>query len=266
MEYNILIIGFGINQPETLQRKLALKNKTINTLVKSSFFDVAKALYYGNINTVIFSNYNQENDTIVYLKMLLHAFPRKNVIILWRGKNRENKNFLIQQGALNYLKEYDYENLQNTIEKDYNSVLNAPDPTDLTVAASKMLRALKDNYHIKKNTIGEISKKTGYSESTINQYIKKETGETVGKWITKLRINAAINLLINTDNPIKSITSEVGYNSEQGFIKAFKKMNGKTPTQYREDYYKKKEALNNGKKENTPQQTGKEKKKPEEPE
>lgn len=238
MEYKILFIEFGIQNIPILINKLQLKDKNITTYVNNSFFDVAVTLYENIINTVIISDYKGMHYTLIFLKMLLYAFPSKKVIILGQSKkNITNRFFYIQQGAMNYILSSDYENLKKTIELHYNSLLDSEEENPLSPAAHIILRIIKDNYHTKKNFIELVSRKSGYSASSINKVIKRETGKTVGKWVTELRINAAINLLTYTHLPIKSITSEVGYNSEQGFIKAFKSHTSKTPTQYRMNYY-----------------------------
>ena len=72
-----------------------------------------------------------------------------------------------------------------------------------------------------------------YSESTIYHSIKKDTGISLGGWINNLRINSSVKLLKSSLLPVKIISEKAGYNSIQGFIKAFKKVTGKTPSELR---------------------------------
>ena len=67
-----------------------------------------------------------------------------------------------------------------------------------------------------------------------NRIFLAHTGYTVMSYVNRMRCQKAILLLRNTDKTILDIALEVGYDSHEGFIKAFKKIYDVTPSDYRE--------------------------------
>ncbi|MDL2300950.1 AraC family transcriptional regulator [Lachnospiraceae bacterium OttesenSCG-928-D06] len=66
-----------------------------------------------------------------------------------------------------------------------------------------------------------------------SQLFKQEMGTTYIRYLTGLRIEHAIWLLLHTDLTVFSIASQVGYSDYFYFAKVFKKITGQTPTSYR---------------------------------
>lgn len=64
---------------------------------------------------------------------------------------------------------------------------------------------------------------------------KDEMGISVIDYINRRRISKAEYLLTDNDISIKNIAYSVGFTDQMYFSKVFKKLNGKTPTQFRKD-------------------------------
>ena len=71
------------------------------------------------------------------------------------------------------------------------------------------------------------------SADHLARIFKKETGETLVKYITDKRIHAAKELLSDTKTPISQVASEVGYDNYSYFTKIFKEKTGVSPGDYR---------------------------------
>ncbi|MDK8380684.1 MULTISPECIES: helix-turn-helix domain-containing protein [unclassified Granulicatella] len=71
------------------------------------------------------------------------------------------------------------------------------------------------------------------SADHLARVFKKETGETLVKYITDKRIHAAKELLLDTKTPISQVASEVGYDNYSYFTKIFKEKTGVSPGDYR---------------------------------
>ena len=71
------------------------------------------------------------------------------------------------------------------------------------------------------------------SADHLARVFKKETGETLVKYITDKRIHAAKELLSDTKTPISQVASEVGYDNYSYFTKIFKEKTGVSPGDYR---------------------------------
>lgn len=65
------------------------------------------------------------------------------------------------------------------------------------------------------------------------QLFKKETGKTYSQFLNEIRIEKSKELLKNTDMSILDIALSVGYNNQNYYTMAFKKITGVTPLKYR---------------------------------
>ncbi|QUI25414.1 AraC family transcriptional regulator [Vallitalea pronyensis] len=72
--------------------------------------------------------------------------------------------------------------------------------------------------------------------SNLSSFYKENTGENILESVTRYRMNAASNYLINSTLPIKEICTEIGYTNVSSFIRRFKQFHELTPGQYRELY------------------------------
>lgn len=68
----------------------------------------------------------------------------------------------------------------------------------------------------------------------LSRVFKAETGEGLLQYINKIRMEAAKQLLLETDQSIMQIAEAVGYGNSNSLIRAFKKYNGITPGKFRE--------------------------------
>ena len=82
-------------------------------------------------------------------------------------------------------------------------------------------------------TIEDVAACAGFSIDYFNKLFLAHTGFTVMAYINYTRCKKAVTALRNTDRSILDIALDVGYNSHEGFIKAFKKQYGMTPNEYR---------------------------------
>ena len=77
------------------------------------------------------------------------------------------------------------------------------------------------------------------SADHLARIFKKETGETLVKYITDKRINAAKSLLSQTNISISQVSCQVGYDNYSYFTKIFKQRTGLSPGDYRKTYQNK---------------------------
>lgn len=81
--------------------------------------------------------------------------------------------------------------------------------------------------------IGEIAKLTGMSRRNFDRRFKKVIGTSALSYLQKLRMEAAQDLLKNSNLSVSEIMFRVGYQDPAHFANLFKKQNGTTPRQYR---------------------------------
>ncbi|NLA85028.1 MAG: helix-turn-helix transcriptional regulator [Clostridiales bacterium] len=72
------------------------------------------------------------------------------------------------------------------------------------------------------------------SVAYLSRLFKEYTGESFSSYLENVRINQAKKLLMDSRMNIRVIAEKVGYTSANSFTRAFKKINGITPTDYRQ--------------------------------
>lgn len=82
-------------------------------------------------------------------------------------------------------------------------------------------------------SLDKIAEKAGYSKFHLHRIFSKIVGETIHKYIQKRRLTEAARKLVYTDDSIINIALISGYESQQAFTLAFKKMYKSSPQIYR---------------------------------
>lgn len=92
------------------------------------------------------------------------------------------------------------------------------------------------NMHYSENTLclKQIAHVFGFQEKYISKLFKTTYGENMSDVIEKVRMEQACGLLQTTEIRISDLSAMVGYNSDISFRRAFKKVTGVTPGEYRE--------------------------------
>lgn len=103
---------------------------------------------------------------------------------------------------------------------------------------SKYIQKLKE--YITENSNNDISlidaaEYIGLNSAYLSKLFKENFGQNFIDYLNITRINKAKQLLINTHLSVKEIGFIVGFNTIQNFMRAFKKYEGVTPGQYREN-------------------------------
>lgn len=91
----------------------------------------------------------------------------------------------------------------------------------------------KKNATDNKISVEEVARNAGFSIDYFNRIFLAHTGFTVMAYVNFVRLKKAALLLRTTDKSVLDIALEIGFDSHEGFIKAFKKKYGVTPSKYR---------------------------------
>lgn len=94
------------------------------------------------------------------------------------------------------------------------------------------LNAIHDNVNIPW-TVGSLAETAGMSRSAFAMRFKELLGQTPLDYVTEWRMQKAIQLLPKRDRKLIEIAQSVGYESDAAFSKAFKRVVGITPGEYR---------------------------------
>lgn len=90
-----------------------------------------------------------------------------------------------------------------------------------------------DKMYMQDISVSEIADSLGISRAYLNRIFQQELNVSIQNYLIDLRMNKAANLLASTMLSIKEISNQVGYNDQLVFSRAFKKVLGMSPKNYR---------------------------------
>jgi AraC-like DNA-binding protein len=82
-------------------------------------------------------------------------------------------------------------------------------------------------------TIDKLARHVGLSRAALARRFRELVGQPVFGYLTRIRIQRARELLQDSTMPIWEVANNVGYESDISFARAFRKLEGQTPTQFR---------------------------------
>lgn len=82
-------------------------------------------------------------------------------------------------------------------------------------------------------TLEDVAKHFGFSPSYCSRLIKSSTGQGFNEWKRSMRMRHAEQMLLNTNYSISDISSSLGYENPETFIRAFKRELHIPPAKYR---------------------------------
>ena len=95
-----------------------------------------------------------------------------------------------------------------------------------------MLSYISDNYK-EDLKLEDLASEFSFNYNYLSTYFTQHKKEGFSDYLNRLRIEEACRLLESSDIPISSIGMEVGYSDHSYFSRVFKKLTGRTPSDYR---------------------------------
>ena len=182
-------------------------------------------------------------DGLMLSKELYFAYPQIKIVIISGYDDFEFARLAMKYGASDFLlKPLELDELRTCV-LHITALLDASGKIlleDSGMASSMSRQEIADYVEefIKKNykeniTLNDIADSLGFTPDYISKIFKKEKNITPIKFITKLRINGAKQLLACTGLDILSISQNVGYTDQFYFSRVFKAQTGMYPSEYR---------------------------------
>ncbi len=163
---------------------------------------------YGLEDTLVFNNFELYKD---FINLIRDVTNNKAELYLWQIRMQE----FLYKAALNLYKNREFSAKQTMGEKIKTEI----------------------EKHIGENlTEKEICGQLGISNRQAQRVFKKEFSISIHKFEVESKIRKAKTLLLNTNNSIKQIAWEIGFENEKYFSTFFRKNVGVSPTEYRALY------------------------------
>ena len=95
----------------------------------------------------------------------------------------------------------------------------------------QILRYMSEN--IATVTLADVAEHFGFSVAYCSRLIKANTGQGFNEWKLFMRIRRAQQMLTGTDLSVSEISTRLGFENPESFIRVFKKQMNITPAKYR---------------------------------
>ena len=129
-------------------------------------------------------------------------------------------------------------NMLVVITRLYEAKISGSVPAEIkNTAMDNLIKFMKANFS-NRLTLKFLSEQVYLSPEYLSRCFKKYTGKTISDHLTEIRIKQANHMLSHTSDSITDIADYCGYTSIGNFQKAFKKLNGISPREYRKKYKK----------------------------
>ncbi len=99
---------------------------------------------------------------------------------------------------------------------------------------SEAIQYIKNHYQEPDISVSSVAQSLNISEGHLSHTFKKETGSTLLGYLTRYRIHKAAELLKDCRVKVYEVAEQVGYRDIGYFSNTFKKITGKTPSEYQD--------------------------------
>ena len=93
-----------------------------------------------------------------------------------------------------------------------------------------------DQYYMRSISLDDVSAFTGFTKSYFSRLFKRQVGQGFSEYLRQKRVNIASDLLMRTNQPIKTIAVNVGFGSIATFNRVFHEIKNCAPSEYRKIY------------------------------
>lgn len=82
-------------------------------------------------------------------------------------------------------------------------------------------------------SLEEVAERIGWSPNYFSTRFREQTGVTFRRYVTRMRVETACRLLVNSDESVVEVGRRVGYEESVSFHRAFKRIMALSPQDYR---------------------------------
>ena len=176
-------------------------------------------------------------DGIEMLRQLRSEGNNAAVILLTAYSDFTYAQAAVKLGAVDYLlKPFHDGELEEAVKRLGLGAGRAP-AVELSAGGKskyvmETLRYVSEHYAEPDMGISQVAESLAISEGHLSHVFKKETGRTLGSYITEYRIQRAKELLRDCRSKVYEVAEQVGYRDITYFSAAFKKAVGVSPSEF----------------------------------
>ena len=223
---------------------LPFNNKLLNSYFKevsnNNKIEYIYFLYNDNVYIVFYFNGNEisnisdvtnliDEKSNVFIENGISVFILECTNKIWEVREHSKLVRKVKEKMLynkNSKKYYvdDLNELSDILEDDKNLY----SATSIKLAIQFITKNFNNNI-----TLKDVADEVFLSQNYLSELFKKETGEGFYEFLSNYRVKRAKELLVTTNLKIYEVAESVGYNDSITFGRAFKKITGTTPNNFR---------------------------------
>jgi YesN/AraC family two-component response regulator len=202
-----------------------------------AFHNGAQAIQYlrrpRNIYLVLLDVMMPEMDGLDVLQQIKRLRPDISVIIMTGYASKDIAVQALRFHADDFIeKPFAPEELKQKVRKmlRHKRYLNR-NASDKAYRIEKIKNYIERN--CKKASLKGIADEMGLSPKYVSRMFREQDGRSFRQYLLQVKIEQAKRSLQKTSITVEALSDELGYQNPESFMRIFKKMEGKTPTQYR---------------------------------
>lgn len=172
------------------------------------------------------------NLKLIYINLVTLVFRS-----VFEGKENIENLSILKQNLMDMMEKLkDEDELQVLLNNAVQNVISVLEKND-GGSKRKIVKKVEEYIRINDNqllSLNDVAQVMYLNASYLSKIFREETGETFTKYLMKLRVEKAIELMNDPTLKIYEIAQIVGYEDIQYFSKMFKSITGVSPIKYRE--------------------------------
>lgn len=104
-----------------------------------------------------------------------------------------------------------------------------------SIRIDKIYKHIRNHFQDEVTPLSDVAALVNMTIPSFCRYFKRHTNKTFTQFVNEFRVVHATKLLYETDDPISSICFDCGFNNFSHFNRYFRKITGKSPSQYRKE-------------------------------
>lgn len=247
---NLLLDNLQLN--ENYQYKMVVINKKIDNSKLSIFikkvtacYDGLKYLSFGYKDSIyiifymdakLYDYYDEAFEVVInkcdyFIEMNASVYILETANEIWKLREQSNLVKKMKENIDEHLiiKKYylsDDKRLKEVFESNLNNI--SSNTTAIKLAKDYIISNYNKNISLK-----DVADEVFLSQNYLSELFKKEIGEGFYDFLSKYRIKKAKEILLTTNLKVYEVAQMVGYNDSITFGRAFKKITGITPNNFR---------------------------------
>lgn len=191
-----------------------------------------------NINQLV-SHMRNENLSLFWIKNICYDTVNtisKELLRKFKHSPLLNKPYIerIYGSSINTFE--DIVDIMKEISEDITNYLSVDKEFYELKLLQQIIQYIRENFHDPDFSLQSIADSLQMSTPYLSQYFKKNTEHTISEYVTRLRMEKAKDLLLNTDMGVNEIAYEVGYYSVPSFIRKFREIEKVTPGKFKKKH------------------------------